>query len=147
MDSILNYINQIIALIGGVEALIAALVGAATAGIIAYQKLKKLWAMRDLEQIAAPLMAIAETKPQAILDKIINKPAHLDGSLTAVSLSDLTSNASKTEIVGTAAFEVAKKEKKSILNRLGINSAADMINLMPTIYQSVAKPIIKSLKK
>ncbi len=139
----LNIFEIILQNIDKATAVILALAGLITTIVIQYRKIVKLLAMKELEELTAPIAAIAETKPQEVLASIIDKPLHLDSSAGLVSIGTIQSNLSKAEIVGTAAYEKAKAEKPNILKRLGIKSAADMIPIVSTVYQSIVKPILK----
>jgi len=143
MTNINEIINQLIAMFGNIQTLIGAASGAIIAGIVLYQKIKKMLAEGDLNAIIAPIAAEAENKPLQVLNSIVNKPMELDGTANAVSHAQVYSNEGKALIVATKAFETAKAEKPNILKKLGITSAADMIPIVSAAYQGIVKPIIK----
>ena len=143
MENINEIIRQLGLLLVNIETLIGVAVGVAVAAIVAYQKLKKLWAERDLQAIVAPIAGKAENHAATLLHELVNKPAFLDSALTAVSKSDIESNVGKNAIVAATAYAEVKKEKPSLLKKLGINSVSDMIPIVSGIYGSIVKPIIK----
>ena len=108
MTNINDFINQLIAMFGNIETLIGAASGAIIAGIVLYQKIKKMLAEGDLNAIIAPIAAEAENKPLQVLNAIINKPMELDGTANDVSHAQVYSNEGKNLIVATKAFETAK---------------------------------------
>ena len=145
MENINNLINQLIAMFGNIETLIGAATGAIVAAIILYQKIKTMLAEKSLSAIISPIAAEAEHKPMDVLNSILIKPLSLDGDVQAVSQSMVKSNGGKELIVAAKAFEVTKRDKPSILKKLGINSVTDMLPFVSVIYQSVVKPIIRKL--
>jgi hypothetical protein len=52
------------------------------------------------------------------------------------------SNEGKALIVGQAAIEKAQKENPRLLKKLGINSAADAVPLVSSLYKLI-KPLVK----
>ena len=70
-----------------------------------------------------------------MLANLINPPVD-DSPMIA------NSNEGKALIVGQAAIEKAQKEKPSILKKLGINSAADAVPLVSSLYKLI-KPLVK----
>ena len=143
MANINDFINQLIAMFGNIQTLIGAASGAVIAGIVLYQKIKKMLAENDLNAIITPIAAEAENKPLQVLNSIVNKPMELDGTANAVSHAQVYSNEGKALIVAAKAFETVQAEKPSILKKLGITSAADMIPIVSAAYQGIVKPIIK----
>jgi hypothetical protein len=70
-----------------------------------------------------------------VLETLINPP--VDNSPMIAN-----SNEGKALIVGQAAIEKAQKEKPSILKKLGINSAADAVPIVSSLYKLI-KPLVK----
>jgi hypothetical protein len=138
-----NLLDLILANIDKVTAIVLALAALLTTVIVQYKKLLKLIAEKDIAAIISPIAAEADTKPLNILNSLVNKPISLDATAQAVSSGQINSNEGKALIVAAKAFEQAKAEKPSILKRLGIKSATDMIPIVSTVYQSIVKPILK----
>jgi len=136
----MDYINNIVTFLGGIETLIAAFVSVAITGYVAYLKIKKIIdkneAKDDFAALAAPFIAENEYSPTGLLDKLINPPI-------ANSPRIANSNAGKALIAAQASIEQAKKEKPTILKRLGIHSAADAVPIVTALYQNLLKPILK----
>ena len=138
-----NIFDLILANIDKATAIVLALAALITTVIVQYKKLLKLIAEKDMAAIISPIAAEADTKPLNILNSLVNKPISLDATAHAVSNVQINSNEGKALIVAAKAFETAKAEKPNILKRLGIKSAADMIPIVSTVYQSIVKPILK----
>jgi hypothetical protein len=131
----MGYINNIIALMGGIETLIGVIVGVATAAIVGYQKLKKLWAQRELLTDITPLITQAEEHPQQLLQQLVNKP-FLDTPLAA------NTNEGKNSLVTQALIE----RNPSLLKKAKLTDALSVANWVSSVYQ-IVKPIIKGIKR
>ena len=130
-----NILNNILANIEVITAIVLAVSGLLAIIIAEYNKIKKLLATEEFNKIAAPLISIAETNPVQILDKLANLPSPDIHSY-------VNTNEGKALIVGQAAIEQAQKEKPSILKKLGINSAADAVPIVSSLYKLI-KPLVK----
>ena len=132
MDAIMNGIKSIIEIIGGLEALVAAIVALAVAGIAAYKKIMELINTAKLTQAAVPLITEAETKPLDLLNSLVNKPQ-----------VNVLSNEGLNTIVSQALVE---REPK-LLKKLKLKDIIEVGGFVSNVYQSIAKPLIKGLKK
>lgn len=142
MQTIIDYLSQI-------QNLIAVLAAIILAAIAYYWQIKAALgkAKTELANIAMPMIGKAEDSPAELLRTIVDKPANLNQSITAVTPLFINSNEGKNLIVSSAAFEKAKTEKPKLLKKLGISSISDMIPFISNVYQFAAKPIIKAMKK
>lgn len=127
-----NILNSILANIEVITAIILALSGLLATIIAEYNKIKKLLATEEFNKIAAPLISIAETNPVQILDKLANLPSPDIHSY-------VNTNEGKAMVVAQATIE---KANPKILKKLGINSAADAVPLVSSLYKLV-KPLVK----
>jgi hypothetical protein len=134
-DTILSNIDKMQAIVVALSALIGAIVTLVITGIREYKRIKKEIAAEEFKEIAAPFSKIAETEPMKVLETLIIPPVD---SLPSI----VNSNEGKALIVGQAAIEKAQKEKPSILKKLGINSAADAVPLVSSLYK-IIKPLVK----
>ncbi len=134
-DTILSNIDKMQAIIVALSALIGAIVTLVITGIREYKRIRKEIAAEEFKEIAAPFSKVAETQPMKVLANLINPPID---SLPTIA----NSNEGKALIVGQAAIEKAQKEKPSILKKLGINSAADAVPLVSSVYKLI-KPLVK----
>ena len=134
-DAILSNIDKMQAIVVGISALIGAIVTLVITGIREYKRIKKEIAAEEFKEIAAPFSKVAETEPLKVLANLIENPVD-DFPTNAYS------NEGKALIVGQAAIEKAQKEKPSILKKLGINSAADAVPLVSSLYKLI-KPLVK----
>ena len=134
-DTILSNINKMQAIVVALSALIGAIVTLVITSIREYKRIKKEIAAEEFKEIAAPFSKIAETQPMKVLETLNNPP--VDNSPMIAN-----SNEGKALIVGQAAIEKAQKEKPSILKKLGINSAADAVPLVSSMYKLI-KPLVK----
>lgn len=139
METIINAIQNADKVVAAVYAL-AGTIAAAIIGIIVYYKqvraaLEKAQAKEEFNAIAAPISAIAETRPLEVLNGLATKI--VDPLPSIANMND-----SKALIVAQAAIETAKKDKPSILKTLGINSATDAVPLISGLY-SIIKPLVK----
>lgn len=134
MDAILNGIKNLIEIIGGLEALVAAIVALAVAGIAAYKKIMELINTATLTKAVVPLITKAEVEPSALLRSLVHKP-ELTGPLT--------SNDNLNAIVSQALVE---REPK-LLKKLKLKDVIEVGGFVSSVYQSIAKPLIKGLKK
>ena len=130
----MNFINNIVEFLGGVETLIAAIVSLVIAGIVAYKKIMGLLNDKQLFKVAAPLMGVAENAPLEIFHTLQDKPA-----LCSINA---TNNIDKNSIVAQALIE----KKPSLLKKMKLNDALQVGNWVSQAYQLV-KPLIKSIKK
>ena len=130
----MNIINNIVSLLGGVETLIAAIVSLVVAGIVAYKKIMALINDRELLEVAAPLIGVAENSPLEIFHSLQEKPP-----LCSINASN---NIDKTSIVAQALIE----KKPSLLKKMKLNDALQVGNWVSQAYQ-IVKPLIKSIKK
>lgn len=135
LNNILANINTMQAIIAAVVALLGAIVTLVITGIREYKRIRKEIAAEEFKEIAAPFSKVAETHPMEVLANLIKPP--IDSSYTIAN-----SNEGKALIVGQAAIEKAQKEKPSILKKLGINSAADAVPLVSSLYKLI-KPLVK----
>ena len=127
-----NILNSILANIEVITAIILALSGLLATIIAEYKKIKKLLAIEEFNKIAAPLISIAETNPVQILDKLANLPSPDIHSY-------VNTNEGKAMVVAQATIE---KANPKILKKLGINSAADAVPLVSSMYKLI-KPLVK----
>ena len=134
-DTILSNIDKMQAIVAGMSALIGAIVTLVITSIREYKRIRKEIAAEEFKEIAAPFSKIAETQPMKVLETLIKPPVD---SLPSIA----NSNEGKALIVGQAAIEKAQQEKPSILKKLGINSAADAVPLVSSMYKLV-KPLVK----
>lgn len=134
-DTILSNIDKMQAIVVAVSALIGAIVTLVITGIREYKRIRKEIAAEEFKEIAAPFSKIVETEPMKVLANLIKPP--IDSSHTIAN-----SNEGKALIVGQAAIEQAQKDKPSILKKLGINSAADAVPLVSSLYKLI-KPLVK----
>ena len=123
------------AIVAGMSALIGAIVTLVITSIREYKRIRKEIAAEEFKEIAAPFSKIAETEPMKVLENLIKPPVD---SLPSIA----NSNEGKALIVGQAAIEKAQIEKPSILKKLGINSAADAVPLVSSLYKLI-KPLVK----
>jgi hypothetical protein len=123
------------AIVAGISALIGAIVTLVITSIREYKRIRKEIAAEEFKEIAAPFCKIAETEPMKVLETLINPP--VDNSPMIAN-----SNEGKALIVGQAAIEKAQIKKPSILKKLGINSAADAVPLVSSLYKLI-KPLVK----
>ena len=134
-DTILSNIDKMQAIVVGISALIGAIATMVITGIREYKRIRREIAAEEFKEIAAPFCKIAETQPMKVLETLINPP--VDNSPMIAN-----SNEGKALIVGQAAIEKAQKDKPSILKKLGINSAADAVPLVSSVYKLI-KPLVK----
>ena len=139
MESIINAIQNADKIVTAVYAL-AGTLAAAIIGIIVHYKqvrdaLSREKAKQEFNAIAAPISAVAETKPLEVLNGLATKI--VDPLPSIANMND-----SKALIVAQAAIETAKKEKPSILSTLGIKSATDAVPFVTGLY-SIIKPLEK----
>lgn len=132
LNTILANIELAIAIVTALGALIAA-------GVLQYRRVRDLLRNEALEQfkeIAAQYIPDAEVEPMRLLAKLADPPVPDMPSI-------VNSNNGKAMISAQAAIEKAKADKPSILKRLGINSAADAVPIVSTLYTSIIKPMVK----
>lgn len=134
-DTILSNIDKMQAIVVAISALIGAIVTLVITGIREYKRIRKELAAEEFKEIAAPFSKIAETQPMKVLENLINPPIDSFSSIA-------NSNEGKALIVGQAAIEKAQKDKPSILKKLGINSAADAVPIISSLYKLI-KPLVK----
>ena len=134
-DAILSNIDKMQAIIVALSALIGAIVTLVITSIREYKRILKELAAEEFKEIAAPFCKIAETQPMKVLETLINPP--VDNSPMIAN-----SNEGKALIVGQAAIEKAQIKKPSLLKKLGINSAADAVPLVSSLYKLI-KPLVK----
>jgi hypothetical protein len=134
-DTILSNIDKMQAIVVALSALIGAIVTLVITGIREYKRIREEIAAEEFKEIAAPFCKIAETQPMKVLETLINPP--VDNSPMIAN-----SNEGKALIVGQAAIEKAQIKKPSILKKLGINSAADAVPLVSSLYKLI-KPLVK----
>ena len=127
-----NILNSILANIEVITAIVLAVSGLLATIIAEYKKIKKLLATEEFNKIAAPLISIAETNPVQILDKLANLPSPDIHSY-------VNTNEGKAMVVAQATIE---KANPKILKKLGINSAADAVPLVSSLYKLI-KPLVK----
>ena len=127
-----NILNSILANIEVITAIVLAVSGLLVTIIAEYKKIKKLLATEEFNKIAAPLISIAETNPVQILDKLANLPSPDIHSY-------VNTNEGKAMVVAQATIE---KANPKILKKLGINSAADAVPLVSSLYKLI-KPLVK----
>ena len=127
-----NILNSILANIEAITAIILAVSGLLATIIAEYNKIKKLLATEEFNKIAAPLISIAETNPIQILDDLRSLPSPDIHSY-------INTNEGKAMVVAQATIE---KANPKILKKLGINSAADAVPLVSSLYKLI-KPLVK----
>ena len=127
-----NILNSILANIEVITAIVLAVSGLLATIIAEYKKIKKLLAIEEFNKIAAPLISIAETNPIQILDNLASLPSQDIHSY-------VNTNEGKAKVVAQATIE---KANPKILKKLGINSAADAVPLVSSLYRLV-KPLVK----
>ena len=127
-----NILNSILANIEVITAIVLAVSGLLVTIIAEYKKIKKLLAIEEFNKIAAPLISIAETNPIQILDNLASLPSQDIHSY-------VNTNEGKAKVVAQATIE---KANPKILKKLGINSAADAVPLVTSLYRLV-KPLVK----
>jgi len=135
MFDILSNIDKMQAIIVALSALIGAIATLVITSIREYKRIQKELAAEEFKEIAAPFSKIAETQPMKVLETLNNPPVDKSPMIA-------NSNEGKALIVGQAAIEKAQKEKPSLLKRLGINSAADAVPLVSSLYKLI-KPLVK----
>lgn len=129
-----NIFDLILANIDKVTAIIVALAALITTIVIQYKKIMELLTTEKLKQAAAPLIAIAEERPLSLLNELVNKPA--------LSQLEAQSNSGKQNIVAQALME---REPK-LLKKLKLKDIVQVGSFVNSIYQNIAKPIIKGLR-
>ena len=134
-DTILSNIDKMQAIIVALSALIGAIATLVITSIREYKRIQKELAAEEFKEIAAPFSKIAETQPMKVLETLNNPPVDKSPMIA-------NSNEGKALIVGQAAIEKAQKENPSILKKLGINSAADAVPLVSSLYKLI-KPLVK----
>ena len=134
-DAILSNIDKMQAIVVALSALIGAIVTLVITSIREYKRIRKELAAEEFKEIAAPFSKIAETQPMKVLETLNNPP--VDNSPMIAN-----SNEGKALIVGQAAIEKAQKENPRLLKKLGINSAADAVPLVSSMYKLI-KPLVK----
>lgn len=134
-DAILSNIDKMQAIVVALSALIGAIVTLVITSIREYKRIRKEIAAEEFKEIAAPFSKIAETQPMKVLETLNNPPVDKSPMIA-------NSNEGKALIVGQAAIEKAQKEKPSLLKKLGINSAADAVPLVSSLYKLI-KPLVK----
>lgn len=127
-----NILNSILANIEVITAIILAISGLLATIIAEYKKIKKLLATEEFNKIAAPLISIAETNPVQILDNLASLPSPDIHSY-------INTNEGKAMVVAQATIE---KANPKILKKLGINSAADAVPIVSSLYKLI-KPLVK----
>ena len=127
-----NILNSILANIEVITTIILAISGLLVTIIAEYKKIKKLLATEEFNKIAAPLISIAETNPIQILDNLASLPSQDIHSY-------VNTNEGKAKVVAQATIE---KANPKILKKLGINSAADAVPLVSSLYKLI-KPLVK----
>ena len=127
-----NILNSILANIEVITAIVLAVSGLLATIIAEYKKIKKLLATEEFNKIAAPLISIAETNPIQILDNLASLPSQDIHSY-------VNTNEGKAKVVAQATIE---KANPKILKKLGINSAADAVPLVSSLYKLI-KPLVK----
>ena len=131
-DTILSNIDKMQAIIVALSALIGAIVTLVITCIREYKRIRKEIAAEEFKEIAAPFCKIAETEPMKVLENLIKPPVD---SLPSIA----NSNEGKALIVAQATIE---KANPKILKKLGINSAADAVPLVSSMYKLI-KPLVK----
>jgi len=134
-DAILSNIDKMQAIVVALSALIGAIVTLVITCIREYKRIKKEIAAEEFKEIAAPFSKIAETQPMKVLETLNNPPVDKSPMIA-------NSNEGKALIVGQAAIEKAQKENPRLLKKLGINSAADAVPLVSSMYKLI-KPLVK----
>ncbi len=134
-DAILSNIDKMQAIIVALSALIGAIATLVITSIREYKRIRKEIAAEEFKEIAAPFSKIAETQPMKVLETLNNPPVDKSPMIA-------NSNEGKALIVGQAAIEKAQKENPRLLKKLGINSAADAVPLVSSLYKLI-KPLVK----
>jgi len=134
-DTILSNIDKMQAIIVALSALIGAIATLVITSIREYKRIRKEIAAEEFKEIAAPFSKIAETQPMKVLETLNNPPVDKSPMIA-------NSNEGKALIVGQAAIEKAQKENPRLLKKLGINSAADAVPLVSSLYKLI-KPLVK----
>ena len=134
-DTILSNIDKMQAIIVALSALIGAIATLVITSIREYKRIQKELAAEEFKEIAAPFSKIAETQPMKVLETLNNPPVDKSPMIA-------NSNEGKALIVGQAAIEKAQKENPRLLKKLGINSAADAVPLVSSLYKLI-KPLVK----
>jgi len=134
-DAILSNIDKMQAIVVALSALIGAIVTLVITCIREYKRIRKEIAAEEFKEIAAPFSKIAETQPMKVLETLNNPPVDKSPMIA-------NSNEGKALIVGQAAIEKAQKENPRLLKKLGINSAADAVPLVSSMYKLI-KPLVK----
>ena len=134
-DAILSNIDKMQAIVVALSALIGAIVTLVITSIREYKRIRKEIAAEEFKEIAAPFSKIAETQPMKVLETLNNPPVDKSPMIA-------NSNEGKALIVGQAAIEKAQKENPRLLKKLGINSAADAVPLVSSLYKLI-KPLVK----
>ena len=133
MEQILNKLLSNIELATAVVIALGGLIGTI---IAQYHKVRKAWAERDYAAIASVFMDTAETDPGKVLATLTNK--------TGFDAANIQTNAGKALLVAEATNQaLIKSNKKTVLQKLGINNAADAVPLITSIYQGLIKPLVK----
>ncbi len=135
MVKLVDFIQNLIALAGSIEALIGVIAGLAVSAIVAYKQIRKAWAEKELTNIIAALSTIAEDDASEL------------GKAYGIKLDYPDTNESKAFVVAEAATQIAKKTNPGLLKRLKLDKAVDILPLVNTIYQGAVKPLIKAIKK
>lgn len=126
LDTILANLDKVMLIVTTISAL-------AIAVIQAWKRIKQEIASEaraELREATAPLIAIAEDKPQVLLNQLVNAPL--------LSAIETHSNEGKRNIVASALIE---REPK-LLKKLKLNDLLSVANFVSGFYQ-VVKPIIK----
>ena len=129
-----NIFDLILQNIDKITAIVIALAALITTIVIQYKKIMELLTAEKLKQAAAPLIAIAEERPLSLLNELVNKPA--------LSQLEAQSNSGKQNIVAQALIE---REPK-LLKKLKLKDIVQVGSFVNSIYQNIAKPIIKGLR-
>lgn len=137
-----NMLNTILENIDTATAIVTALSALVILLVREYVKIRKIIATKgaldELNKIIAPYSAEAVKSPATVLSGLTQKP--VDGSKL-----DLTKKENKAIIVAQASYEQAVSEKPTILKKLGIDSAADVLPFVDVLYKSIIKPIAKKM--
>lgn len=137
-----NILNTILENIDTATAIVTALSALVILLVREYVKIRKIIATKgaldELNKIIAPFSAEAVKSPTTVLSGLTQRP--MDGSKL-----DLTKKENKAIIVAQASYEQAVSEKPTILKKLGINSAADVLPFVDVLYKSIIKPIAKKM--
>ena len=140
--------NNILDIITSTQAIIIAISALITTVVVEYLKIRKMLsqqgieeARKELEEMAAPFIGIAENSPLSVLNGLINTPRTEHN--IPVTQKTANTNEGKALVVAQAAIEQAKDKKPSILKKLGINSALDAVPIISGLYQGIIKPVLK----